>query len=438
MAMTATIRGIFIAGSVPRPLATVARVAYFCGVNPRRLRIVTPIALGLAGTGLAAGASAAQGARATCHGFPVTTTKSSGLIIGTAKRDVIRLTGPGHVRSGAGPDIICGSRFADVIHAGAGDDVVLAGRGHDRVRGGVGHDHLFGEGGNDHLHGGPGGDHLHGGAGRNRVIKGAGPGARETGFTAARPQFDVVVGGTYALSIASDLASAEQLWDSGARFTYSWVPEQGGLGTLPVAWQASPVYVHTALSVGQGVLAFWSPGTQAVPGLLVQPAGSATAGWGETLPVGQDFFGGSLPGPVGAVTLSSQRSDTVTTGLMLPGSVNGQQFVQVANAATLFPFMALEFPRPEQLRVQVSQLPTQPGQLLQVQQPGPEATVTFSPNQPTAALRFSAGAGFISGAPDGAAGAVGGNGGNGGAGGDAGVGGTGGNGGAGGAGGLLP
>ncbi len=411
---------------VPARWLPSARSPTFCGMNPRQRRLVIPIALGLAGMGLAAGASAAQGARATCHGFPVTTTKSSGLIIGTATRDVIRLTGPGRVRSGAGPDIICGSRFADVIHAGAGDDVVLAGRGHDRIHGGPGHDHLFGEGGNDHLHGGPGGDHLHGGAGRNRVTKGAGPGARETGFAVARPQFDVVVGGTYALSIASDFPTVQQMWDSGARFTYAWLPSGGALGTLPVAWQTSPAYVHTALSVTQGVLAYWSQGPQSTPGLVVQPVGWATAGWGETLPVGQGSFGRTVPGPVGAVTLSSARSDTVTAGLMLPGSVNGQQFVQVANAATLFPFTALEFPRPEQLRVQVSQLSPQAGQVLEVQQPGPQATVTFSPDQPTATLRFSAGDGFVTGAPDGAAG------------GNAGAGGTGGNGGAGGAGGLFP
>ena len=103
----------------------------------------------------------ADAARPTCHGFPVTISKSSGLVIGTAKRDVIRLTGPGRVRSGKGADIICGSRFTDVIESGPGDDIVLAGRGHDVVKAGAGRDHVYGEGGNDRLHGGPDLDLLH-------------------------------------------------------------------------------------------------------------------------------------------------------------------------------------------------------------------------------------------------------------------------------------
>jgi len=44
---------------------------------------------------LALAATAQSAPRATCHGFAVTTPKSSGTIVGTNRRDVIRLTGPG-------------------------------------------------------------------------------------------------------------------------------------------------------------------------------------------------------------------------------------------------------------------------------------------------------------------------------------------------------
>jgi hypothetical protein len=162
------------------------------------------------------------------------------------------------VRSGAGSDIICGSRHADVIEAGAGDDVVVAGRGHDRIHGGAGRDVLFGEGGNDHLKGGTGADTLVGGAGRNRVVRDGMARPRENGAAGGG---DVVLPGVQAISIIMDPADVDDLMFEDAMFAFDWVPVQGaagGPGGLTPIWQTAAPAPRTVITLAPRVSAFLS------------------------------------------------------------------------------------------------------------------------------------------------------------------------------------
>ena len=347
---------------------------------------------------LLAVAPRADAARPTCHGFPVTTTKSSGLVIGTAKRDVIRLTGPGRVRSGKGADIICGSRFKDVIESGPGDDIVLAGRGHDVVKAGAGRDHVYGEGGNDRLHGGPDLDLLHGGAGRNYIHGATWARSREQGLLAPAPSGDQVVPGTFALSIATDAQSVQALWQTGGAFVTSWVPPGTQFATLPVAWQVAQPLQVTMVGVGQGVAAFWTAGGPLAPGASVQPRQVQNANWGQQLSVGPfGFDGGSTGGPAGLVGVMNQAGQDIQAGVMIPGSVNGAQSLGIGTVAQLWQEMFLQLARPTRLRVQVSDMETRPGDVLGPEAIGPQATVTFTPSSPTATLRYTAAGGFTTG-----------------------------------------
>lgn len=348
---------------------------------------------------LALAATAQSAPRATCHGFAVTIAKGSGTITGTPGRDVIRLTGPGTVRSLGGNDIICGSRFNDVIHAGPGNDVVVAGRGHDRLHGGPGRDTLFGEGGNDHLDGGPGRDTLHAGAGRNRVVRtGAARSAAQHGLVDQR---DEVLRGTRAMSVLTDPSDVRSLLQVGAGFTYDWCCGQmlPGSSGLTLSWQVLPPREVTALAIDDSVTAFAAPQSGVFAGGVVQPAVQQAAMLGQTVTLGADNQMSVSPGTgAGGLTLVNNSQQPQMMGLALRGTGSGVDATNPASAGELFPYMASPALVPRTLRVRVGQQWSPPGQWLPPPLPGSgSAAVTFTESAPTATVRYSMATGFVSG-----------------------------------------
>lgn len=372
--------------------------------RPQRAARLAAALTGTAAAGLAAAvatAAPAEATRATCHGFPVTITKSSGDITGTNKRDVIRLTGPGRVRSGAGPDIICGSRFADEIHAGAGRDVVLGGGGHDHIRGGPGRDYLFGEGGNDHLVGGPGGDTLHGGPGANRVVRGHDGRARENGL--ADGPTDVVLGGSRGISIIAEGPALENLLMSNTSFAFDWIPA-GGLAEqmmgLGLAWQVVRPWMMNVVTVDDRAGAFWaSPGSEPMPGLRVNVMEQAPATWGARMAlVSAGVLLGVPGGMSNAVEVMNQVGSTNVVGLSIGGSANGYSAVNPAFAVPLPAWSIAPFRQPTSLRLRTANPGTEPGQWLLPPSPGQQqATVTFGGAQSIATFRVMPDGSFLRG-----------------------------------------
>lgn len=368
------------------------------------LRIIAP-AIAATAT-LAVAASAHAGAVATCHGLPVTISTTSGTITGTAARDVIRLTGPGTVASGAGPDVICGSRFADRIDAGPGDDVVVGGGGHDRLTGGAGRDNLFGESGNDHLVGGPGRDVLHGGAGRNRVVRVGMPRvAGEHGLLANR---DVVMQGTYAVSILADPSSVTTLVESEQQYEFTWLPQQQRPAPISPLWATARPFQSTVAGVGQGIAGYWASTGLLRPGVVVAASQLRSASWGQQMPLdgiwGDYTLGAPAPGAPGAFTLASGPAipvePTIAGGLAQEGNVNGVVFTRPAQVAQMQPNLATQWRPLTGMRVSVGSIDDHPGQVVDMLAPPPQGQyvdVTFTPRAPTATLRYIAGSGFFSG-----------------------------------------
>ncbi|MBM3635243.1 MAG: calcium-binding protein [Actinobacteria bacterium] len=293
-------------------------------------------------------AAPADSARATCHGDPVTITASRGDITGTARRDVIRLTGPGHVRSGAGDDIVCGSRFADQVDAGAGHDVVLGGPEHDRLRGGAGSDVLFGEAGHDHLEGGPGGDTLMGGPGRDRVVRHRDRRAREAGIWP--PFADAVLPGTVAVLISVDPMSLQTLWAQDTTFVFDWPAPEGmanSTGGATPAWKAQrpmptvvvPVQFAVSAFVANGA-AMPTPGASLGFGIL-----SEGATWQSAFFIGPDgIIGPQGQSPVsGSVAIQSNAFQSLIAGVSIDRAP--------ALAASVPPLTGAFFARPTTLRV---------------------------------------------------------------------------------------
>ncbi|MFM8828569.1 MAG: calcium-binding protein [Actinomycetota bacterium] len=348
-------------------------------------------------TAAAPAAMGQQAARATCHGFPVTTTADRGDITGTPRRDVIRLKGPAHVRSGAGSDIICGSRHADVIEAGAGDDVVVGGRGHDRIQGGAGRDVLFGEGGNDHLKGGTGADTLVGGAGSNRVVPDGTARPRENGLAA---DDDAVLPGVQAISIIMDPADVGDLLSEGATFAFDWLPVRGtagGTGDLTPIWQTAMPAPRTVMTVTPGVSAFTSF-TMPMPNLLLLPTMTAAAQWGTAMMAGPALFERVGSGPRDGVSLTNATERPQTIGISLPATSPWETITTPAVAAQVLPQAQAAFFQPSTLRVRVTEVLGTHGILALPPFPSdPSTTGTFTPGQPTITLRYSMFTGFTQG-----------------------------------------
>jgi RTX calcium-binding nonapeptide repeat (4 copies) len=347
-----------------------------------------------------AGAAPAEAARATCHGFPVTTPKSSGDITGTNRRDVIRLTGPGRVRTGAGPDIICGSRFADEIEAGAGRDVVLGGAGPDHIRGGAGRDYLFGEGGRDHLVGGPGGDTLHGGPGADRVVRGDGGRAGENGRMSTQ---DVVLSGSRGISIIAEGPALENLLMSNTSFAFDWIPT-GGLAEqmmgLGLAWQVVRPWMMNVVTVDDRAGAFWaSPGSEPMPGLQVSVTEQVPVTWGARMALMPTGVLLGVPGGMSnAVEVMNQVGSQNVVGLSIGGSANGQSQVNPAFATMLPAWSIAPFRQPTSLRLRTANPGTQPGQWLTPPSPDQQqATVTFGGAQSIATFRVMPDGSFLRG-----------------------------------------
>lgn len=254
------------------------------------------VALGALATlpAVASGADASE--RATCHGLPVTTTQTSGTIIGTPKRDVIRLTGPGVVRSGGGDDVICGSRGPDVIRTGAGDDVVLGGAGADRIHAGRGRDHVFGEAGDDRIDGGPGRDAIVGGAGRETI-------ARQTG--------DLILPGTFAVSAVISAPAAAQIAEAGQQIGLSLTTEL----PIPISSAAFPApQVGFALG-GYGVFTANAPVTVGTSPYQVDIAVTALGSAWNSVGPGVLMPDADAPGTPGAVTVANQSPGPIAAGL---------------------------------------------------------------------------------------------------------------------------
>lgn len=370
-------------------------------MRPSRL---LPLALPAAAVALAATAPAmaapADSARPTCHGYPVTITASRGDITGTARRDVIRLTGPGHVRSGAGDDIICGSRFADQVDAGAGHDVVLGGHGHDRIRGGAGSDVLFGEGGDDHLEGGPGGDTLMGGTGRDRVVRHRERRAREAGIWP--PFADTVVPGSVAVSIRVDPEDVQELWAMGTSFVFDWPPPDGlanTTGGASLAWQVQRPMPAMVMPVQFAVSAFVdSMGGMPYPGTSIGLNLQTAAGtWQSAFAIGPDL----LIAPQGqspvseAVTIQNNAAyQSLIAGVAIDRSP--------ALAGNVAPMTWAAFPRPTALRVRTWTAGfVRPGQWLPPLDAGSAGTQSLSVPVPANAgvvpLRYDPTTGFVRG-----------------------------------------
>lgn len=365
------------------------------------LRLLAPALAATAS--LAVAASAQAGAVATCHGLKVTTSTTSGTITGTAGRDVIRLTGPGTVASGAGPDVICGSRFADRIDAGPGDDVVIGGSGHDRIDGGAGRDSLFGEGGNDHLVGGAGRDVLHGGAGRNRVVRVGMPRvAGEHGLLAGR---DVVMQGTYAVSILTDSSSVWPLVQAGQQFEFTWLPQPQAAPVAPL-WATARPLQSTVASVGQGIAGYWASTGLVLPGVMVDASEVRSASWGQRMTLDQLWgnYGLSAPAPgaPGTFTLEGgpgmPLAPTIAGGLAMEGNANGVEFMRPAQVVQAQPNLATQWPSLSRMRVSVGRQYDRPGEVVDMLNPPSQfVDVTFTPKSPTATLRYIADAGFFGG-----------------------------------------
>lgn len=365
------------------------------------LRILAPAIVATAS--LAVAASAHAGAVATCHGLPVTTAKSSGTVTGTSARDVVRLTGPGTVATGAGRDVICGSRFADTIDAGPGDDVVIGGRGHDRIDGGAGRDSLFGEGGNDHLVGGAGRDVLHGGAGKNRVARVGMPRvAGEHGLLANR---DVVMQGTYAVSILADWSSVMPLVETQQQYEFTWLPQQQSARISPL-WATARPLQSTVAGVGQGIAGYWASTGLLLPGVMIFPSQIGSASWGQQMSV-DDFWGNfalgpASPGAPGSFTLTGGPgipvAPTIAGGLAQQGNANGIAFTRPAQVVQMQPNLATQWQPLTRMRVSVGSQLDVPGQVVDtLVQPRQFRDVTFSPKSPTVTLRYVADHGFFGG-----------------------------------------
>jgi len=361
-------------------------------------------ALGTTGAALWLAASA-QAARPTCHGLPVTTTKSSGLVIGTPRRDVIRLTGPGHVRSGAGNDVVCGSPYMDVIETGAGNDVVVAGRGHDRIRGGAGNDNLFGEGGNDHVDGGAGRDVMAGGAGRNRYAPVRKAAKSEDGLAVPG---DTIVRAVRTVSIIAGTADVASLASSGGGFGFAWLPP-----SIPQATSATPVWAVMRpaamnwLVIPELVGVYWGQAPMAA-GAVLRPAQSSYARFGQTWDLNAGFSGQpDLAPQLVAPSRTAPQAITVRASNITPapylaglamapsgsGGVAGP--LAPAQAVGINAFQELVLPQPQILRIWAGPPVQQRGEMIDPGMIAGQGTaVQFTTANPTVALSYSAARGF--------------------------------------------
>jgi hypothetical protein len=260
-----------------------------------RARLAPLAALLVLGAALPSAASAADATRATCHGLPVTTTKSAGLIIGTPQRDVIRATGPADIRAGAGDDVICGSRGIDAIRGGAGHDVILAGGGADRVWGGRGRDRIFGEGGSDRIDPGPGRDAIVGGAGRETIV-------RQTG--------DLVLPGTFAVSVVMTEQDVAQMDEAQLQVGLS-LTDATPIPIASTAWPAAQV--GFALG-GYGVVTANAPieigETPEQIDIETAQLGSSWASIGPGL-----LEPGDAPSQPGSITVANESPGEIAIGL---------------------------------------------------------------------------------------------------------------------------
>ncbi len=377
----------------------------------RATALALPVTLAACTAVVGAGATA----RATCHGLPVTTTQDRGVITGTPGRDIIRLRAGATVRTGAGPDIVCGSPAADDIRTGAGDDVVLGRGGPDDIRTGAGRDTAFGDAGDDRMDGGSGRDMLVGGAGHDRITA-------QVIMEAGEHQIagDIAAPGTRAISLVVRPGALWSMWMNGMAFAGSWanmqspgvpMPWAAGVQVLSIAFQPQMVnavvftdatWVYTAqppMVLSGGVLvpqaADVVPNFSVVPDAvgLVAPGQSGSVGATGTIAVGPPYLSG-------LVGLVNQSPLPVTGGLAGSVVTNG---VTVSSptpmtAAVVEPGQVLPMKPPGGLTLFVTQgLPTwaelQTGRV--ITPPGaPSITLSLPPGGATAAVSYSTGGGF--------------------------------------------
>lgn len=254
-----------------------------------------------------------------CKGRKATVKAHRGLIVGTAKADVIVATGRSTIFGLGGNDLICGSRFADVIDAGSGRDTVFAGQGNDRVAGGAGRDRIFGEGGNDRLSGGKHIDQLYGGPGKNRyngrVLKAL------TRATAP----DVIDDNDNVVDISVGLYGESDIYNT-QQAVGIFRPSSGPAQALPTLWQTLPAYEQNVISWESVYSAFAGLGNDVQPGYPVFMPTTQPVSLGQTATYANNALSiaaGSSPTGVD-LSYTEWLNAPATMGLAQTPSINGQ------------------------------------------------------------------------------------------------------------------
>jgi len=339
----------------------------------RHLVLILAASVGLLVT--AASASAAT----TCHGLRVTTKAHGGHIVGSPQRDVILLTRPGVVNTGAGDDIVCGSSGADQISTGSGSDIIIGGKGNDAISAGRGADHIYGEGGSDRINAGLGRDFIVGGAGVDRL-------PRQSG--------DTISNGLYAVSLVIDIAGVAMLRATGQQIalalpTSSMEPEW----VLPIT---ATGFAMPRMGFGLGQLgAYFCNFCTPVPEQVVEFDAQTTTGVGASLVLDASgsFVGSGNAGSPDSVTIMNASSQQFgSSGLMqqiTSDEGSGQWGATMIAQNGSLPNTVQTFT--PQSAVAVFALEGSAGQLISGL-PSGTPTVVMTPANPTAEFRWDPGA----------------------------------------------
>jgi hypothetical protein len=325
---------------------------------------------------LATGASSAP---LRCHGLPVTVDSHTGVVHGTPKADVIRLTGRGTVYGGRGDDIICGSRRADTILAGGGDDIVLGGAGGDLIRGGDGRDRLYGEGGSDRIAGG---------RQRNTIV--TGPGRRDV---VADTALDDVSFDDYAISVRVPAAALAGLAEDGTQFAVARdaFAQPGRASGVPVAWTSFAPLEQNTISWDPGELSVYSAFVQPEPGSRIVPNASEPTRAGAAWTLSEGGISASGTSTTGPVSVRNPGFAPVVVGLAQPWTTNGTRGSTPLSATSVVPPSSTATLVPPAPGVAVFlTLPITPGSVAH-NRPAYLANARPTPASPTATLNYGSG-----------------------------------------------
>ncbi len=136
--------------------------------------------------------------------------------------------------------------------------------------------------------------------------------------------------------------------------------------------------------------------------MTIVPSQVIPASWGQQLSLESDgsayLFGTPTSGLPGVITIAGGASLPsglgLTAGIAMEGNTNGAPFARPAHMAQVQPNVVASWKPPSQLRVGASSF-AQPGAILDsAQPPAQHIDVTFTPQQPTATLRYDVNSGF--------------------------------------------